>query len=1411
MVDGNRNNEYRFSTMTLIKQSITELIRKGKLLLSDQFCDEAIQCFKRAWQLSRQNSEAPFLIGNCYLNIKKHTQAIAYYKRVLTNDPQHIWALNNLGIAFNEKGMQPQALECYDKAIFLNPTVADFYANRGKAFLNSSKFDEAIRDCQQAIALDPTLPSTYYNLGLSLSQAQRQSEALDAYAEALRLNANYFEVLCARAQLHQTMKQHQRALEDWTSALKLQPDAVAALNARGVLLKEGRRWQDALKDLNHALTIDPLSVPTLNNRGIVHHELGLWDAALADFEKILSISQTYPQALNNQANVWLDLGEHAKAIDCYQRALVIKPDYGWAQFNLGLCLLQMGDMAQGWRQYEWRWRRDESAKNPRQFAQPLWLGECPLQGKTLLVYAEQGLGDTLQFVRLIDRVLQQGAKVVLEIQVALKPLFDSWDDRVHLVVRGESLPDFDFQCPLLSLPLALGLSLSDLPSRESYISPDPAKVNKWRQKLGPSESLWVGLVWSGNPGLKNDLQRSMAASMLLSALPKGCKYVALHKEYRESDRHVFEQYPDVLDFSEELVDFSETAALCSCMSLIICVDTSVAHLSAAMGMPVWLMLPFNPDFRWLLNREDSPWYPSMRLFRQSTPREWQPVLKAVRSGLIQKISDSKAVQSRFLEAMHAHQVGNLEEVENVYLDTLQVFPGHADAWHLLGVLWAQRGNHSKAIEHFQTALLIHPQLIPAHFNLGLQLSRQGNVEGSVRAFQQAALLNSKHAEAHFQLAVGLQKLGRSEDALRAYGVVLNLIPDHYQSLCNRGVVFHEKGCYEEALKDYEMALSIRSDCVDALSNQSVTLNAMGEYGKAWQACQLANKLSPSNPVVLHNLGFSLQGLKKSDEAIKAYREALSVRTDYAECWNNLGNAQFSLGQHQDSIESHSQAIHWRPDFADAYFNRANVWFVLKQFDRAIEDYEVARQLNPDLVFIQGTLMHARMHACDWKNFQSDSQALCESVRQGHRAITPFALLGLSDDPMLLKQSSETYACYKSPSQELPGLAIKTAPADKIHLAYFSADFHNHATAYLMAELFELHDRSRFHVSAYSFGGSSGDRMRQRLVHAFDAFHDVREMSAREIVQLGRREKTDIAVDLKGFTRENRADIFALRAAPVQVSYLGYPGTLGMKTMDYLIADPTVVPESTYEAYSEKIALLPDCYQVNDQLRQVSVKEFTRKEMNLPDQGFVFCCFNNSYKILPDIFAGWMRILAKVPGSVLWLLKDNPLAVRHLQEQAVLAGVAPQRLVFAERMPLTEHLARHRLANLFLDTSPCNAHTTCSDALWAGLPVLTFPGNTFASRVSASLLRAIGLPECVQTDQFQYEAVAIALGNHPEKLNQLKQRLQANKTKAPLFDTPRFTRQIEALYEKMHLRRLKGLPPDHLRTDASDTIGVHGND
>lgn len=514
------------------------------------------------------------------------------------------------------------------------------------------------------------------------------------------------------------------------------------------------------------------------------------------------------------------------------------------------------------------------------------------------------------------------------------------------------------------------------------------------------------------------------------------------------------------------------------------------------------------------------------------------------------------------------------------------------------------------------------------------------------------------------------------------------------------------------------------------------------------------------------------------------------------------------GEAAAAAASYEQALALKPDYAEAYSNLGDALTQLKQLEAAAARYAQAFALKPDLDYLIGTLLHAKMHLCDWSGLESMHIQLVEKIARNEKVVTPFASLSLFDSLVLQKKAAEIWVAAKYPSSNaLPKLVQRdlTPGRDKIRIGYFSGDFRHHPTAYLTAELFEMHDRSRFELTAFSFGPDTQDAMRTRVAAAFGNFIDVRNQSDKEVALLAQKLEIDIAIDLDGYTKHSRTGIFSLQAAPVQVSYLGYPGTMGGEYIDYIFADSTVIPVENQPHYSEKIVYLPFSYQVNDSQRVISSVVFTRAELGLPESGFVFCCFNNNYKITPGTFAGWMRILKQVPGSVLWLFEDNPMAALNLRKAAQRCEVSPERLVFAQRMPLPEHLARHRLADLCLDTLPYNAHTTASDALWTGLPVLTLIGEPFASRVAASLLKAVEMPELITETQEAYEALAIELASQPGKLTALKAKLQAKRLSTPLFDTALFTRHIEEAYRKIHERHLAGLPPEPVYVSGASCL------
>lgn len=552
-----------------------------------------------------------------------------------------------------------------------------------------------------------------------------------------------------------------------------------------------------------------------------------------------------------------------------------------------------------------------------------------------------------------------------------------------------------------------------------------------------------------------------------------------------------------------------------------------------------------------------------------------------------------------------------------------------------------------------------------------------------------------------------------------------------------------------------------------------------------------------NPQAHFERGGALAELLQFERAVACYDQAIALKPDYAEAYAARGVALLGLKKFEQAVTSFEFALFMNPDLAWVHFHRAEALRTLNEPEAAIAAYEKALAIDPDNGVARGQICFMQMLLCDWPRAAATAAQLVSGIGRSRNPPSPFPLLALSDSPALLHEAAAHYGRVNYPRNDALGPIPRRGPAGKIHIGYYSADYENHATMHLMAGVFEHHDRSVFEVTAFSFGRESDDHMRARAVNAVDRFIDVRMTSDRDVARMSRELGIDIAVDMKGYTRDRRTGIFAFRAAPIQVGYLAYPGGSGLDYIDYLLADETVVPREHRAYYSEKIAWLPHSYQCNDSKREFPQPRQSRAALGLPETGFVFCGFNSPFKISPETFGGWMRILAQVEGSVLWLLEDNAVAANNLRKAAQAQGIDPGRLIFAPRVSIPEHLARHALADLFLDSLPYNAHTTASDALWMELPVLTCLGKTFPGRVAASLLRALDLPELIASTQADFEAAAVKLARSPSTLAALREKLRAQRLSAPLFDTALFTSDLEAVYRTMQGRYQDGLPPDHI--------------
>lgn len=628
------------------------------------------------------------------------------------------------------------------------------------------------------------------------------------------------------------------------------------------------------------------------------------------------------------------------------------------------------------------------------------------------------------------------------------------------------------------------------------------------------------------------------------------------------------------------------------------------------------------------------------------------------------------------------------------------------------------------------------------------------------------------------------------------------------------VRLHQAGSFAAAEQLYRRVLEADPHNINALHLLGVLELQSGRAELAIASIGQALRLAPDFAEAHNNLSLAFQEFDRLPEAMASAQQALAHKPDYADAHANLAAMYQQQRRLAEAAACWRAAIAWKPDLASAHFNLAVVLRHLGQDDAAIESFRTVVRLRPEGLPGLAALAHSLEHVCRWDEVCELSRRVITLFDQGRNEapatpVSPFDFMTLPI-PTTAEQQWRCATRWVEPQISRAAaapIAASRAPVpprgSKITVGYASADFWAHPTAYLVAELFEQHDRQRFKVIGYSYGPDDGSSMRRRLIAGCDQFVDLRTVSARDSAARVAADGVDILVDLKGHTQHSRPQLFALRPAPIQVNYLAYPSTTGAGYMDYILVDDFIVPPDQQPFFSERLVHLPGCYQVNDSRREIAAHTPSRSDCGLPANGFVFCCFNHNYKITPAAFDVWMQLLRAVPESVLWLLVGNPLAPPNLEREAAARGVDPGRLVFAPRLPLAEHLARHRLADLFLDCFPVNAHTTASDALWVGCPVVTRAGDTFISRVAGSLLRAVGLAELITRSWDEYYATALRLARESEQLAACRAKLAASRSTSRLFDARRFARNVEAAYLHMWERHTSGRPPQGFAVQESN--------
>jgi protein O-GlcNAc transferase len=593
----------------------------------------------------------------------------------------------------------------------------------------------------------------------------------------------------------------------------------------------------------------------------------------------------------------------------------------------------------------------------------------------------------------------------------------------------------------------------------------------------------------------------------------------------------------------------------------------------------------------------------------------------------------------------------------------------------------------------------------------------------------------------------------------------------------------------------EAEVALLADIALARGN---ALAAAGEPVAAIEHFDRALALRPSLGSAHVARADALERLGRADDAVAAHSRAVALGWIDAHALIRVGGLMVQLNRFENAHAAFTEAARLQPDNWRAREGVAMTLVAQRRYAEAVPALEELARMAPWVRNLPGHIFHARLQCCDWRDYHATAADIARRVRAGEAVDTPWSFLIHNADPAEQLLCARTYV--EALCADVRPIRRRNRRSERIRLAYLSADFHDHATSYLAAGLFESHDRSRFETIAISYGPRDGGSMRERLLRAFDRFIDVAGRSDEAIASLMDELGVDIAVDLKGFTTGGRPRLLAYRAAPVQVSYLAYPGTLGAHFIDYIVADRHVIPGAHQAHYAERVIWMPRSYQINDASR-AATPGWSRQEAGLPEDGIVFCCFNASYKISPDVFGAWMRILAAVEGSVLWLLEGPVAAMRNLRAEAEWRGIAGPRLVFAPPMPVTPHWARIQLADLFLDTSPCNAHTTASDALWAGVPLITVTGSSFAGRVATSLLHAVDMPELCVSSLADYELLAIRLATHLPELAAVRARVQEARRSGSLFDTAGYCRHVEAAFVEIHARHRRGEAPSTLDVEA----------
>jgi hypothetical protein len=837
-------------------------LKKAVAFHRDGKADEAEAIYRRVIEQQPRNHNALHLLGVVAAQDGRSEEAAALIATSLEIHPDFAEGWVNLAMVQARLGRDEDALASFDRSLALGPGNADLLRRRGDLLLKLRRFDDAQASYERALAIEPGAASALKNRGAALLKLGRYAPALQSLEAALALDGEDAQALSNRGVALSKLGRLGDALSSFDAALKLQPFYAAAINNRGLVLEAMDRHEEALRHYERAVDIDPGYADAWNNKGNAVLALNRPEAALSDYARALAANPKLVDAFNNRGNALMALKRLDEAIGDYDRALAISPDYADAHLNRGVCLLLSGDFRRGLPEYEWRWKAERLAGRMPDFPRPLWLGEPEIAGKTILVHAEQGLGDTLQFCRYIPMLAERGAKVVFQVQKPLAPLIAAGlKGGAQVIARGDALPHFDLHCPLMSLPLAFGTTLESIPHEVPYLTPDPERAAVWRARLEGTDSPRIGIAWAGNPDNRNDRHRSLALKQMAPLLDLGAAFFSLQKELGGDER---EWTAGRAGFHHFGCDFTDTAALAAQMDVVITVDTSIAHLAGALGKPVWILLPYRGlDWRWMTARADSPWYPGARLFRQPKIGDWHSVIREVAAELEKLCRPPRTgpAAAPFQEAYRLHLDGKLDEADARYRAIAAREPANHDVLHLIGVIATQRERYDEALRWFDAALAVRPDFAEALDNRGFARSRMGD----------------------------------DSAALADYGKALALRPDYPHALGHRGNAHFRSRRFAEAFADFDRLTAAAPDDAEAWFQRGNSLLKLKRYGEALASYDRALGHAPRRPAAFNNRGNALLALMRPGDALASYRSALALDAGHAEARSGAALCHLMLG------------------------------------------------------------------------------------------------------------------------------------------------------------------------------------------------------------------------------------------------------------------------------------------------------------------------------------------------------------------------------------------------------------------------------------------------------------------------------------------------------------------------------------